>query len=396
MPVTTRAKSRLQTVEMQLIPLARKPSKAIRQPSENTRSATFKQSSKCKEIQSPLQSLPPASSDKTLSRASNYSSPDRVGGERNSRQILAKAPSPGLPGTIEKYFWPCQECSCQEGAFEGLVDSCVACGHTMDDHEPNQDNPWTPDCEYLCKREKLVAEVLEHTRKYGVMVIRATPMVGKTYLLHLLGLHITDNERDLEPVYLTWKPSDSRTGEHYRDYLAHEREQWLRWNAQIRPHNPEARTIYLIDEAQGSYGDIDFWSMLKNHHSTTGNSLFVLVCVYGAAGVSHIREPNVESQAQRMHALQRVELRPSTCFSLCMLFRQDEVALIVKKFAVRNECELGEGIARYLYEATDGHPGMVGLLLTHILDLAKAVSLAHVGVYVYLTFSRARFRYLKY
>ncbi|KAF2736795.1 hypothetical protein EJ04DRAFT_595567, partial [Polyplosphaeria fusca] len=243
------------------------------------------------------------------------------------------APSPDLPSTIEKYFWPCQNCSCQEGVFEGLIDGCVICGHTMDDHGPDWNNPWMPNCDFLCKRERLVASVLEYTRKFGVMVIRATPMVGKTALLQLLGLHIADNERDLEPVYLDWKPRDKRIGQTYEHYLQHERAYWQERNTRIRPCNPSARTIYLIDEAQGSYEDTEFWTMLKNHHNTGMRSLFVLVCVYGAAGVSHIREPNVELQAQRMHSLQRVELRPSSSFGLCMLFREDEVALMVNKFA---------------------------------------------------------------
>ncbi|KAF2732460.1 hypothetical protein EJ04DRAFT_395383, partial [Polyplosphaeria fusca] len=240
---------------------------------------------------------------------------------------------PDLPSTIEKYFWPCQKCSCQEGVFEGLVDSCVMCRHTMDDHGPSRNNPWKPKCDYLCKRERLVASVLEYTRKFGVMVIRATPMVGKTALLQLLGLHIADNERDLEPVYLEWIPDDRRVHRTYEHYLEPERVYWQERNTRIRPCNPNAQTIYLIDEAQGSYEDTQFWTMLKNHHNTRAQDLFILVCVYGAAGTSSIREPNIESQAQRMHSLQRVELRPSTSFSLCMLFREDEVALMVDKFA---------------------------------------------------------------
>ncbi|KAF2785826.1 hypothetical protein K505DRAFT_196452, partial [Melanomma pulvis-pyrius CBS 109.77] len=240
--------------------------------------------------------------------------------------------------------WPCSECSCQEGVFEGLVDSCVTCGHNMDAHGPHPDGPWTPNCDYLCKREKLVTSVLSHTRKYGVMVIRATPMVGKTALLQLLGYHIVHNERDFEPVFINWKPSDDRNGREYEEYLQDQKARWQVRNATIRPCNPTARPFYLIDEAQGSYEDIDFWTMLKNHHNTRSKPLFVLVCVYGAAGVSSTRDPNVESQAQRMHALQRVELRPSTSFSLCMLFQKEEVALMVNKFAIYNNYQLGSEI----------------------------------------------------
>ncbi|KAF2737114.1 hypothetical protein EJ04DRAFT_390669, partial [Polyplosphaeria fusca] len=239
--------------------------------------------------------------------------------------------------------WSCQKCSCQEGVFEGLVDSCVLCGHDMDDHGPGVNDPWRPNCDYLCKRDKLVTSVLQYTRHYGVMVIRATPMVGKTALLQLLGHHVVYEEPDLEPVYFEWRRSEDRQGLKYQKYLERERADWKETNAELRPCNPKARIIYLIDEAQGSYEDIEFWSMLKNHHNTRMQSLFILVCVYGAAGVSYKRDPNIESQAQRMHSLQRVELRPSTSFGLCMLFQQDEVALIVNKFAVYNNYQLGQG-----------------------------------------------------
>lgn len=123
--------------------------------------------------------------------------------------------------------------------------------------------------------------------------------------------------------------------------------------------------------------------------------LFVLVCVYGAKGVSYRRNPGIESQAQRMHSLQRVELRPSNSFKLCLLFRKDEVDLIVKKFATYNRFQLRDGVSEYIYSATDGHPGMVGLLLGHVTHLVKHVSLTYVEVYILLSFRRLALIYLE-
>ncbi|KAF2106486.1 hypothetical protein BDV96DRAFT_607363 [Lophiotrema nucula] len=271
-----------------------------------------------------------------------------------------------------KDFWPCQKCSCQEGFFEDLVDNCTTCGHSMDDHDLDPRNPWRPNCDYLCPRDTLVMSVLEHTLNYGVMVIRATPMVGKTALLSLLGNHIVYNVPDLEPVYLSWVKTESRNFLTWDMFLQKAEREWQQRNHELRPKNPAARPIYLIDEAQGSYEEEEFWLMLKNSHNTRQSPLFVLVCVYGATGVNSKRDPKIESQAQRMHALHRVELRPSTSSTLCMLFRKDEVASIVEKFATLHSYGLGEGVVDYLYTATDGHPGMVGLLLSHIKNLTKS------------------------
>jgi hypothetical protein len=369
MPVTTRAKNRLQVVELQLVSdpsdTIRQPSNTTGHPSKSTKSSVVKEPSIL--VQSFSRSAHPTSNDATPSQAYN---------KQKSRQPLAKTPLPDNPSTVET-FWPCQKCSCQEGIFEGLVDNCVKCGHTMDDHEPDGNYPWTAGCDYLCTREELVASVLQQTRTYGVMIIRATPMVGKTALLRLLGHHVVHKQPDLEPVYFNWKKIYARENQHYEQYLQCERARWQKKNAKLRPRNPNARTIYLIDEAQDSYEDSDFWSMLKNCHNTENQHLFVLVCVYGAAGVCSKRDPSIESQAQRIHALQGIELRPTTSSGLCMLFRQDEVASIVQKFALYNKCQLGERVATYLYSATGGHPGMIGLLLSHIVDLSKSVSLVH-------------------
>ncbi|KAF2868149.1 hypothetical protein BDV95DRAFT_500997 [Massariosphaeria phaeospora] len=321
MPVTTRAQSRRQAGELRF---ARKPSKAIQLPSKSIESTALKQPPATEETQSRAQSP---------SQASENRSPSQASSKQQSLQILAKDSLLVPSSVVERKFWPCQKCSCQEGAFEGLVNTCITCGHTMDDHEPDRNSRWKPNCSYLCMRDKLVISVLQHTREYGVMIIRATPMSGKTSLLKLLGHHIVHNELDLEPVLVYWKNRDQRAGLACDDFLQNAKKSFERSNAETRPCNPAARTIYLIDEAQGSYDEETLWSMFKTYHGTRAQALYILVCVYGVAGVSLKRDPNVESQAQRMHALQRIELHPSTWFSLGMLLRLDEVAFMVEKFA---------------------------------------------------------------
>jgi hypothetical protein len=123
--------------------------------------------------------------------------------------------------------------------------------------------------------------------------------------------------------------------------------------------------VCLIDKAQGSYDDEQFWAMLKNHHATREQALFVLVCVYGAAGVSHLRDPNIESQALLMHSLHRIELRPIVRGGPRMLFRREEVAYIIHYHAIVNHYQLEDGVVDYFFSTTDGHPGMIGLILTH-------------------------------
>jgi hypothetical protein len=166
------------------------------------------------------------------------------------------------------------------------------------------------------------------------MIIHATPMVGKTSLLQLLGYHILHQEPDLEPVYLIWENREKSKNFLHAEFLQEHKLEWQKKNMKVRPRNPNAQQVYLIDEAEGSYEDEGFWCMLKDCRNTKTQPLFVLVCVYGlAAGISYQRDSDIVSQALRMYYLQQIELRSSSALDPCLLFRKNEVDLAVKKFA---------------------------------------------------------------
>ncbi|KAL9080215.1 MAG: hypothetical protein Q9157_000998 [Trypethelium eluteriae] len=215
-----------------------------------------------------------------------------------------------------------------------------------------------------------------------VVAIRATPQVGKTTLLYLLGKHILMKEPKLEPIYLNWKNREEREGLPYQQYLEQAKVVWEEKNAKLRSCDPNARRIYLIDEAQDSYEEGEFWTDLVKNHNTRHQDIFVLVCVYGAHGVSHTRDPNIESQALRMHSLHLIELRPSKPGHPCMLFKFEETVVVVDKWAIEHEFQLEDGVHRYLHRATDGHPGMIGMLLNHCEQMFYKLLVQHENNFV--------------
>ncbi|KAF2816880.1 uncharacterized protein BDZ99DRAFT_504827 [Mytilinidion resinicola] len=249
--------------------------------------------------------------------------------------------------------WPCSSCPCPQGAFHYPVDNCIRCGHTMDDHE-DFDHLWDPECDFVCQRPDLVYSIVQLVRSTRVVVIRATPQVGKTTLLRLLGRHILYEEEDLEPVFILWRRREMRRemGDSlpYKQYLEQEKSRWQEDNAKYRPYNPKATTVNLIDEAQDSYEEENFWAQTLKNPNTRQQSMFVLVCLYGATGVSRMREPNNESQALRMDRLQRVELRPSALGRPYMLFKPQETAVTVQKWAMVNKFQLEDEVAIALRE----------------------------------------------
>jgi hypothetical protein len=212
-------------------------------------------------------------------------------------------------------------------------------------------------------------------RNRRVVVIRATPMVGKTTLLRLLGHHIVMHERDLEPVYIEWRRQNNpdRGKLPYEKYLQREASEWRDHNKAYRPNNPNARMIYLIDEAQGSYEEEHFWGTTLKHPNTRSSSLFVLVCLYGAHGISRTLQPHIESQAQRMDRIHRVELRPNGNKPF-MLFRPEETREMIRKWALQHKFDLLDGTCEYIHNSTDGHPGVIGLVLLHFRVCYKNVS----------------------
>ncbi|KAL9619029.1 MAG: hypothetical protein Q9160_006350 [Pyrenula sp. 1 TL-2023] len=258
----------------------------------------------------------------------------------------------------------CRKCPCPQGAFDPPINACMRCGHDMDEHE-EWDGYWNDGCDFVCERQELVDSVIRLVLETRVVVIRSTPQVGKTTLLRLLGRRILDKHQDLEPVFIHWMPRESRDHLPYDAYLLQEKSQWQQKNATYRPNNPEARPIYLIDEAQGSYDEVDLWALTLKNRNTRRQPLFILVCLYGANGISHAREPNIESQALKMDSLQRVELRPSKPGRLFMLFKPNETDITVQKWAITNKFKLKGDVSKFLHDATHGHPGMIGLILKH-------------------------------
>lgn len=235
----------------------------------------------------------------------------------------------------------------------------------MDDHE-DTDHPWAPRCDFLCNRRDLVTSVLQLVQQTGRVVIRATPQVGKSTLLKLLGRHILHNEKDLEPVFVHWMPNRKRDYLPYKEYLSRKKSLWQERNRSIRPHNPKARTVYLIDEAQDSYDEEEFWTELLKKHHIGSQDLYVLVCLYGASANAYDQKPKTASQASKVDTFQRVELRPSRPGSLHLLFDTSEISETVSKWASPNNVTLSGDVYEYLRVATDGHPGILGMLLQYI------------------------------
>ena len=291
-------------------------------------------------------------------------------------QTAIGSPSPDrFDNTI--VHWACKDCSCPQGFFDYPVDCCKRCEHIMDRHE-HVNRYLDPGCDYICERNNLTASIMRLLDVMRVVIIRATPQAGKTTLLLLLGLHVLYERRDLEPIWVHWETREQRKNLPYEQFLEENRLLYQERNAEFRPRNPNARTLYLIDEGQGSYEESNFWTKDLKNHNTRQKPMFVIVCLYGA-DVSIRRSLDVESQSLKVSSVQRVELRPSRTNNPYILFTLEETTIAIQKWAMLNKFELTDDVYQYLHTATDGHPGMVGFVLGYFDTCVRRVRNRHSG-----------------
>ena len=263
-----------------------------------------------------------------IKKSVNRSCKHRSFNKSEQSQTVTEISSSELSDSIITH-WACRECSCSQGVFDYPVDSCIYCGHKMERH--SKMNPdWDPHCDYVCERKVLVASIMQLLEIMRVIVIRATPQAGKSVLLHLLGHHVLYKQKKLEPVYIDWKTRTERKDLPYVKYLEQEKSWWQERNAKYRPYNPEARTLYLIDEGQESYEECDFWARDLKNRNIRDRPMFVVVCLYGV-DVSINRPPDIESRSLNISAVQRVELRPSSTNNPYILFTLEETTVIIQK-----------------------------------------------------------------
>lgn len=302
-----------------------------------------------------------SSSQKPRNLPRKHQSPDRGKKSRTATRI----PLPELSEGILTEF-ACKICSCPQGAFDYPVNSCIHCEHKMEEHDKCESR-WDHNCRHACERNELIVSIMRLLDTIRVVIIRATPQSGKSVLLMLLGDHVLHGRRDLEPVFIHWQTQSQRKQLPYKDYLVREKLSWRKSNAKERPCNPNAQTLYLIDEAQQSYEDTEFWARELKNRRTKSQPMFVLVCLYGA-DVSFGRSPTIESLSLTINPVQHVALRPSVTNNPYILFTLEETTVVVQKWAMGNNYEVAEGLYDYLQVATDGHPGMVGFVLSYFDD----------------------------
>lgn len=215
------------------------------------------------------------------------------------------------------------------------------------------------------------------------LVIRSTPMTGKTTLLHLVAKHLVEVESPWEPVFVrvfsdqVGGAGDSAAVKEYlrkflgSNFLSNHLHRKRRNMEQISIEEQKKRPkVWLIDEATEMYGFADWWeATFKNGES---GDMFLLACVHGSAQTSAVKSDVVESQSIQVPLHQRIELMPTSSGEPCLLFNRREIEESVMHWVDRvrksdfGPSEIETGVVDLFMLELGGHPGLVGTVLLHL------------------------------
>lgn len=139
--------------------------------------------------------------------------------------------------------------------------------------------------------------------------------------------------------------------------------------------------IFIVDEAQSSYGDNLFWLQIVKYQSSRHcGPKICLFASYGSpiTGSPTTGHPNpghqtipFRSTPVKLGPLQRVSLTVSkiaTTPDVCLFYNQEEFEDVLKRLCSRtwSTCDFSSNAGTYLYSITNGHPGAVSTLMSYV------------------------------
>ncbi|WEW56806.1 hypothetical protein PRK78_002261 [Emydomyces testavorans] len=214
--------------------------------------------------------------------------------------------------------------------------------------------------------EKIFSMLLQHR----VAQVRGTPTSGKTTLAELLYTHIANlSKNPLQPVFITWQlPENPQVG--YDNHLR------VLSSGRTGPDLLiQNDLVLIIDEAQLSYNHIDFWMTFVKRQ--VGNGVGPYIILFSSYGSADSTVMSILGSAPvTLEHFQRVSLtpQPDSPHKLSLCFNDEEFDDLCLRFTNGGEFTISDMVRDYIFQLTNGHPGLCHGLLQSMLDLAVCIS----------------------
>ena len=220
--------------------------------------------------------------------------------------------------------------------------------------------------ENTCPRTNTVKRLADILDEEWVVLVRGTPSTGKTTLAHLLRDYY--KARGDPVVYIRgWKEDLDATS-----YLT---------SRCKRAGYPGIRidfflnvdVIFILDEAQDSYFDLDLWDFIKAKNDQRRGPKFCLFSSYGSPANGMVINKQ-RFTPPFLGPTKRVSIICSPIASspdICLFYNEAEFEDVVRRYCMdpTTPLSLHKDAQKYLLSMTCGHPGAVASMLSYIFKV---------------------------
>lgn len=247
---------------------------------------------------------------------------------------------------------------------------------------------------HLCPRTTTVQNLLKRVLAQRVVLVRGTPAIGKSTLLQLLFHYVRDHPQRQPPIcpfrISTWDKDRVMYSGNWRKYILHQTDGKLNL---LADDQLPGQYLLMIDEAQSSYWDQQFWSdyvkqLAQGTWPTT--AYLILFSSHGShtelgAGIPAVTPPYLVP-SQQVGLQKNAEDNP---VGLLLTHEEFQDAL-QRKLATKthplrdtNSPEIED----YLFGITQGHAGaldgIIEALYAHQVSIPLRLALVHSAKYIY-------------
>lgn len=222
-----------------------------------------------------------------------------------------------------------------------------------------------------------LAEVLD---LQSIIHVRGTPASGKSVLSLLLRDYYRKNERTA--FWLgTWCRylGDEDPWEDFAQVL---RQKYPTLKQKQKKDIFTAGSLVIIDEAQGSYGDIAFWNnIVKDIRG--GLRYRIKLCLFASYGSPSTGTPYNDKSYRTpvdFAPTQRVSLTPSFepgSPPIGLFYTEDEFEAVVTRLCSYDRLVeryiVDEDARNYLFGLTNGHPGAVKSIVSYLFEVRNII-----------------------